>query len=122
VLGQKVYQLHLHKSKITTVCQLAHGIYHQGIKRTVDKRNDTFTFLLGKISKTIQEYVDRCLECQLKACPLVKDRVTILVIPRDHEPFKHLHMDITGPLGDNLEYNIVCVWSILIPGIHLHFH
>jgi len=40
----------------------------------------------------------------MKARPLVKDRVPISVIPRDHEPFCHLYMDIIGPLGDNLEY------------------
>jgi len=34
VLGQKVNQLCLPRSKIKDVCQLAHGIYHLGIKRT----------------------------------------------------------------------------------------
>jgi len=56
------------------------------------------------MNKTIEEYVNGCLECQLKARPLVKDRVPISVIARDYEPFYHLYMDIIGPLGNNLDY------------------
>jgi len=102
VLGQKVNQLCLPRSKIKDACQLAHGIYHQGIKRTKEKIRSHFFW--ENMNKTVQEYVNGCLECQLKARPLVKDRVLISVIPRDHEPFYHLYMDIIGPLGDNLEY------------------
>ena len=83
-LGQKVNQLCLPKSKIKDRCQLAHRFYHQGIKRTKEEIRSHFFW--EHIHKTIQQYVDGCLECQLKACPLVKDRVPISVISRDHEP------------------------------------
>jgi len=56
------------------------------------------------MSKTITEYINHCHECQLKARVVVKDRISISVIPRDPLPFAHLYMDVIGPLLDRAEY------------------
>jgi len=49
--------------------------------------------------------VDSCLQCQQKARALVKDRIPISVVPRDHVPFLHIYMDCIGPLFYKAEYN-----------------
>ena len=54
--------------------------------------------------KFIKNSVEQCHDCQLKARAVVKDRVPISVVPRDHVPFAHLYMDIIGPLFDHGEY------------------
>jgi len=40
-------------------------------------------FLWPEMNKTIQEYMDSCLQCQQKARVFVKDRIPISVVPRD---------------------------------------
>ena len=84
------------------VCQLAHDVFHQGIRRTNERIRANFYW--DGMSKTIRDYINKCHECQLKARAVVKDRIPISVVPRDRVPFSHLYMDVIGPLFDQAEF------------------
>src|SRR6218665_293836 len=56
------------------------------------------SFVWPKMRQEIDKLCKCCEKCQLKARSLVMDRVPITPIPREDIAFKHMTMDVVGPI------------------------
>ena len=67
VLGQNVEQLCLPHKRRSEVCSLAHNMCHQGHRKTKEKIRHNLYW--SDMAKTMKDYVDSCLACQIKQQP-----------------------------------------------------
>ena len=95
---------------------------HQGVKKINEKIRINFHW--DGMNKTVNEYVNSCLNSQHRARKLKRERVPINVVPRSEVPFVHLYMDIIGPLVEGAEYPffLVLIDSCTVHAFRLHFN
>jgi transposase InsO family protein len=102
VNGEKVIQLCLPETRVSTVLKLAHDIpfgSHMAFRRTNDRISLSFSFP-GQRAR-VKDHCMRCETCQLFAPARRSDLNVIEPIPRDASPFGHLVLDYIGPFGES---------------------
>lgn len=76
---------------------------HKGVTKTYNRIRQNF---LGENLKIdIQNYVNRCLQCQIKKLVRVKTRQPMLITDTPYSAFEKVSMDIVGPLPTTSQQN-----------------
>jgi hypothetical protein len=118
--GQQLVNLVVPKSRHLSVLQLAHNSCHFSGKRTYERIiMSGLTWGSGPDVKSVRasaiEYAANCPTCQMHARTTCFDRVPIKALPREPSVFRHLQMDVFGPIVPNerLKFNyallVICV-------------
>lgn len=99
VVGQRVEQMVLPKTRRLDVLSLAHdkcGL-HLGQRKTNERIR--YSFFWPELRNDVIQFCNSCVPCQRKSRLLAKDRVPINYIPRNSlVPGEHLIMDTIGPI------------------------
>jgi transposase InsO family protein len=99
VLGEKIAQLVLPKSRRKEVIELAHSSVfggHLGFRKTVERIR--YSFFWESMRKDVEGFCRSCEPCQMTKPVKTSERAPIAPVARPELPFQVVNIDLIGPI------------------------